>query len=464
LTFNEEAFLYALSTRREDTRRFSQYFRPEWLNTVSYRPILGEIYNFLKKYDTPPTFATLHEVFEKKDKSQYDARYKEILEKLSERVPDGSEMIYNLDLARQVAQTRSFTEMITSEELGSLIKEFDGSELLKAVEGWKRQFEGKTDSVEMDLREAVQHTLQRRLSNISHSRVPCGIKILDDWCKGGLRPKQIGIILAPTGAGKSVCLMNIADKMAAVEDKNVLFISNELSMEENVERFVAKILGENLSRVIDDDSFSFDGLKRHWELGLHKKLRLVEISRDMSADDIEAMAAKYANLYGWFPEIIVVDYMERMKPNEKGFNRTETWTYYGQICRDLCRAAKRNNWIIWTAAQTNRGGSNYTKNMDGSDAQGSIQHLQEAWAVVGVRKLKSPVPLDDPEASLLQFTQIKFRENPNEGETAIVEARLGRMNITRKIRDPGEWDGLDEDDKEEWMKNGRSSRKSGSGS
>ncbi len=62
--------------------------------------------------------------------------------------------------------------------------------------------------------------------------------------------------------------------------------------------------------------------------------------------------------------------------------------------------------------------------------------------------------LEDKEAVLLEFSPLKIRNAHNPGETIMVEARLGRMNITKKVRELSEWTDTDDgdEDKPDWMK------------
>ena len=65
--FDEAILLYALTTRPEDARKFAQSFKPDWLKTVEYHPILAEIYAFTRKHEEPPSISTLHTIFKDKD-------------------------------------------------------------------------------------------------------------------------------------------------------------------------------------------------------------------------------------------------------------------------------------------------------------------------------------------------------------------------------------------------------------
>jgi replicative DNA helicase len=429
--FKEGVFVKSLTERREDARRFGTIFRPDWLETAQLRPILATIYEFLSKYDTPPSLTVLHEIFSSRDESQYKNRYKKILEDLEAIPADIAEILFTLDKAKDVAVVRSLSDLTSSADFASMSEEFDGTGQIKGIQNWIYQFSESSDEVELDIKEGIERLVKERGINTPTARIKCGVDIVDDWAGGGLRPKNLGIVLAPTGHGKSMFLTVIAYKMATVERKNVLYITNEISWEETVERFLSKITGEKLQLIMDDPTIAYHGLERHWKMGLDDRLRIIDVNKEVDSDYIEAAVARYINLYGWAPEVIVIDFMERMKPLASGIRRDQSWNWYGAIAKDLVRMAKRNSWLIWTAGQTNRGGYNRTKEQGLDDAQGSVQHLQEAALVLAMRQIDG-YPLPDKESTLLQFKALKMRQHIRQGDSAYVIARLGRVNITNK--------------------------------
>lgn len=429
--FKENVFVKSLTERREDARRFSQVFQPEWLETAQLRPILASVYDFLRKYDTPPSIKVLHELFESIDEAQYKNRYKKTLDDLGEIPTDIAEILFTLDKAKDVAVVRSLSDLVGSADFESMSDDYDGTGQIKGIQSWMHQFSDASDEVELDIREGIERLVKERGINTPTARIKCGIDVVDDWAGGGLRPKNVGIVLAPTGHGKSMFLTIAAYKMATIERKNVLYITNEISWEETVERFLSKITGEKLQLIMDDPTVAYHGLERHWKMGLNERLRLIDINREVDSDYIESAVARYVNLYGWSPDVVVIDFMERMKPLSSGIRRDQSWNWYGAIAKDLVRMAKRNNWLIWTAGQTNRGGYNKTKDQSLDDAQGSVQHLQEAALVVAMRQIEG-YPLPDKESTLLQFKALKMRQHKRANDSAYVIARLGRVNITNK--------------------------------
>lgn len=425
--FDEETFIYALSTRPEDARRFAFTFRPNWLEKAEYTPILAEIYAFTKKQGEPPSLTTLHKIFEKKDADSYQLRYKEVLDKLQTVEPDRSEQLFVLEQAKGVAVTRSLMEMVQDQGFIKKQSEFNGTAVIKDIQKWLSQFSDTGEDRTMDLRSAVEALMDTAEFIPTNVRIPCHIKPLDDWTGGGLRKRQLAIVIAPTGHGKSALLLVLGHKIAAVEHKKVWLITNELVMEEVVERELSRLTGQQVNEIMDDPTIAYKGLDRHWGNNLDKRFMISEFNRETSVDDLEAELAKMSNLYGWKPDVIVLDYMERMKPSVTGMRRDSEWVWLGFVAKDLVRMAKRHNILIWTAAQTNRSGL-ASDDIDMSMAQSSIRHLQEATAVIAMNQVEIP----GTEEVVLKLKPLKMRQSKRAVRAVNLKCDLSRMSISNE--------------------------------
>jgi hypothetical protein len=67
-----------------------------------------------------------------------------------------------------------------------------------------------------------------------------------------------------------------------------------------------------------------------------------------------------------------------------------------------------------------------------------VQHLQEAALVVAFRQ-RDDYPLEDPNKIMIQFKPLKMRQSKKPGSSILVEADLGRINITSVVRDAKDW-------------------------
>jgi len=436
INFDEKAFLYALASRPEDAKRFATTFRPDWLHTTEYIPILAEMFAFTRKHGEPPSIDTLHTVFKDKDNDAYELRYKAALDSITDTIPDRSSMLYTLEKAKDAGVVRDFQELANDSAFLQNQADLDGSYLLRALHSFFNKHDKAADIRTMDIREAIDHLMDTSGFEQRMERIECGIKIIDQWTGGGMRPKQLGIIMAPTGDGKSSMLVNMAYNMSfGHPQKNVWLVTNELSMEEQTERCLSKLTGKDLTRIIDAPGIAYEGLMRHWRTGADKRLRLTEVNREVSTDELESEMMKWANLVGWKPDVLVLDFIERMKPIESGYSRDATWNWLGAISQDLSRMAKRHSLIVWTAAQTNRSGYGRADMSKGKKnqpdplslemAQSSVKHLQEAAAIIGMRQREL-----SEDQIVMELADLKQRFAKRKSRSVFLECDLSKMSIT----------------------------------
>jgi replicative DNA helicase len=179
--------------------------------------------------------------------------------------------------------------------------------------------------------------------------ITTGWELIDDICKGGLGQKELGVVIAPTGAGKSMALVHLGTQ-ALREGKTVVHYTLELqdtvvasrydscltkiplqnltSFKEQIYEEVQDISGRLIVKEYPTKTASTQTIRNHLE-----KLRMRSIDVDM----------------------IIVDYGDLLRPvrylKEK---RNELESIY----EELRGIAAEYEAPVWTASQTNRSGLN----------------------------------------------------------------------------------------------------------
>jgi replicative DNA helicase len=179
--------------------------------------------------------------------------------------------------------------------------------------------------------------------------VTTGWELIDDICKGGLGQKELGVVIAPTGAGKSMALVHLGAQ-ALREGKTVVHytlelqdtvvasrydscltkipLQNLLSFKEQIYEEVQDIAGRLIVKEYPTKTASTQTIRNHLE-----KLRMRSIEVDM----------------------IIIDYGDLLRPvrylKEK---RNELESIY----EELRGIATEYEAPVWTASQTNRSGLN----------------------------------------------------------------------------------------------------------
>ena len=128
--------------------------------------------------------------------------------------------------------------------------------------------------------------------------------------------------------------------------------------------------------------------------------------------------------------------------------RGDEWIWLQHIAKDLVRLSKKHNLIIWTACQTNRGGTT-ADILDLSHAQGSIRHFQEATAVVSLKQVSLG---GNDDIVGMQFFNNKQRQSKKIAQPVTLECNLSKMDISKREAQPTvvEVDKDEEDDTPPW--------------
>lgn len=137
-----------------------------------------------------------------------------------------------------------------------------------------------------------------------------GWEILDVMIDPGLQPTQLFIVLAKTGTGKTIMLLNMMDRMRRVagqEDLNILFISLEQTRGEWWDR--ARRIYRFYNMQESDDSAA----RRWWQdnIFLIDRNRLTEQDLRTAVDDFEEQRGRK-------PDLIALDYLGYWAQSFKG--------------------------------------------------------------------------------------------------------------------------------------------------
>jgi replicative DNA helicase len=214
--------------------------------------------------------------------------------------------------------------------------------------------------------------IDARYSETYRRCIPTGIKELDEkkMLNGGLGGGEIGIVVAPTGVGKSHCLVHFGAQ-ALLRGKNVLHYTLELN-----ERIIGIRYDSHLIDISSTDCSEHQTEIRDFfqnnadKLG---KLRIKQLpARSTTINTIRAHMEKL-KLKDFIPDMIIVDYAGIMRSTNKyELLRLEL----KEVIQELRDFAEELDIPVWTALQSNKEGSNSDivdlSNMAESYAQASI--------------------------------------------------------------------------------------------
>lgn len=251
-------------------------------------------------------------------------------------------------------------------------------------------------------------------------KIPFGIRILDMITKQGVERRTLNLLLAGVNVGKSLGLCHLAATYLS-QGRNVLYVSMEMA-----EHMVAKRIDANLLDVsmddIDDGVITYSTYKSKMEnlskKGLGKLIIKQFPTGGASVNHINALLNELWTKRQWKPDIIIVDYLGIMASSRIKVYSENSYTLVKAIAEELRGLAIEHNVVVWSAAQTTRGGWD-SSDINMSDIAESAGLAATADFILAV--METP---DLAELGQQLFKQIKSRygdKNRNNKFTMLVE-------------------------------------------
>ncbi len=194
---------------------------------------------------------------------------------------------------------------------------------------------------------------------------------------GGLSSGELGIILASTGAGKSMMLVKGASS-ALLAGKTVIYYSMELPETTIANRFDSCFTGHKLNSILNFPQSIRDKMQEIISLG--GKLIIKEYPTGTASVNTFRSHLKHLERDGIIPDIIFVDYADIMKAtsafSEKRFALTSIYEGLRALAMEL-------HIPIWTASQASRTAINESK-FDLKVISESLGKAQTADVILGL--------------------------------------------------------------------------------
>jgi len=254
--------------------------------------------------------------------------------------------------------------------------------------------QGNYGEVEKRVREAILISLQsdigtnyfanpkERLMKIkdNNGQVSTGWKDIDDKLYGGVNRGEITIWCAGSGVGKSLFLQNIAINLAK-QGLNVIYITLELS-----EGLCSMRMDSMLSDVSTKEIFKkIDEVEIRVKQAGHRSgsLHVKQLLQGSTCNDIKAYIKNYEIETQKKPDVLVVDYLDLLFPNNKKIDPSNLFVKDKFVTEELRGIMVEHQMIGQTAAQLNRGAVQEQEH-DHSHISGGISKIQTADNVISI--------------------------------------------------------------------------------
>jgi len=359
---------------REFSSSIMDVIESSYFDNKYFKIILQMTKEYYKKYESTPNFETLDQIV-KSEISQ------ELVAKI---VVDTIKQIQNAPLEGTLFVQEKALKFCKQQELQKamdkaqkIINEGD-FESYDKVEGLVREAlqVGERDTGITD----IFANLDTVLDEDFRHPIPIGIPGIDNLLKGGLAKGEIGVILAPTGVGKTTILTKIA---------NTAF---------NLGYNVLQVFFEDNPKIVQRKHFTLwtgiapDDLVLHKEEVMSKinevhetmknELILKKLSSDsMTMNQIKNQVRKII-ADGTRIDLILLDYIDCVLPESSS---KDEWKAEGSVMRGFESMCHELNLVGWTATQGNR--SSISSDVVTTDQMGgSIKKAQVGHVIITVAK------------------------------------------------------------------------------
>ena len=234
--------------------------------------------------------------------------------------------------------------------------------------------------VESDLGLDYIENFESILEDVKRDSCSTGWDVIDELMDGGLGPGELGVVMAPSGIGKTWFLSKIACS-ALQNGLDVLHYTLELS-----ESYVGQRYTTILTNVgTADQKMRKDEIIRKIKQVAGRVRIKYYPPQFASAKTIAAHVEKVRQI-GFNPKLIIIDYADLLKSGNG--NRDGLYAELGGIYEELRGLSGETQIPIWTATQTNRAAIEHE--VIGADSVGdSYKKVQTADFIMSVsRKTK----------------------------------------------------------------------------
>lgn len=347
---------------------------PKYFDNQYFKLVMQIVKEYYQKYEHTPSYTTLEQLV----KSEVGS-------------PMAQKM--TLDTVEQIKEAPIEGDTFVQEKALKFCKQQELQKVMgkaqKIID--KGDFESY-DHLEEMVREALQvgevdtgtadvfSNLDEVLEEDFRHPIPMGIPGIDNLLKGGIAKGELGVILAPTGVGKSTFLTKISNHAfnLGYNVLQIFFEDNPKIIQRKHFTLWTEVAPDLLSMHKDK---VMDKVKEIRETASNKLILKKLPSDTMTMNQIKNQIRKMM-AEGNKIDLVVLDYIDCIVPDK---NLGDEWKSEGSVMRGFEAMCHELNLVGWTATQGNR--SSISSEVVTTDQMGgSIKKAQVGHVIISVAK------------------------------------------------------------------------------
>jgi replicative DNA helicase len=352
----EQKILANLIHNEEYCRKAAPFIDPSYFHERIEKVVVEEVMSFFSKYNSLPT----QDVIKIELNNRTDITDKELQEAhrfVDTLNKDRTDMPWLVENTEKFCKDKAVYNAIL--------------ESIKIIDGKDTKL--TQDSIPKILQDALsvsfdQHVGHDYLGNADEryefyhrveEKVPFDLDMMNKITAGGMSKKSLNVVLAGTGAGKSLFMCHVAAS-TLMQGRNVLYITMEMAEERIAERIDANLMNLSMDELKVIDKAVFDNRVQKITNKTQGKLIVKEYpTASAHSGHFRALLEELKGKLEFKPDLLIIDYLNicasaRLKMGAS----VNSYLYIKSIAEELRGLSVEYNIPILTATQTTRGGFN----------------------------------------------------------------------------------------------------------
>jgi replicative DNA helicase len=388
----QQSLIKAVIEDRKYAETIIDVLESKYFENNSFRFIVENVKEFYKEYEKIPDYHTLtQKIMAENSKKESSRIHIDTLEAIKN---DEKDTVYVKDVAMNFCKQQNLKREL--KQVHNIIENGEFQEYAKIEQIIQKALQVGINNDEIV---DVFHDIDGALEKDHRHPIPTGIVGVDNLLNGGLARGELGVVLAPTGTGKTTLLTKFSNT-AYNMGLNVV----QIFFEDNVGNIKRKHYTIWSGIAPDDQPECADEVKEKVKEAEEKSggsLKLLKFPSDnITISEIKSRLRKMQS-EGFKVDLLVIDYVDCIS-SERNINGEE-WKGEGNVMRSLESMTSEFDVAVWTATQGNRE-SISSEVVTGDQMGGSIKKAQIAHVILSIGKT-----LEQKEHNLATLTLLKSR-------------------------------------------------------
>jgi replicative DNA helicase len=349
----QRGILYLLKSNKDFYLQIVGLVNSEYFEYPSHSKIFNTVREYYEKYHQLPTDDFILQDLKSKltareNVSDYEDEitYINNLDTSTTNTPD-----YLMDLVEGFAKKEAMKSAIA--ESISLIKEDKVEEVEALVK--KALLVNRDVDIGQDYFTDLTDRWDRIFNKDQENKFKTFLPAINNSLEGGLGAKELAMVVAPPGVGKSLFLVN-QGVHSMMEGRNVLYISMEMSEDKIAQRFdsIMTLIPQGKLKDVSTQLSVKERLEIFQKEFPGSRLVIKEFpTGQASINTVRSLLIQLKNYEDFEPDVLIVDYLELMRPTRE---IQQEYQAQQRISEELRGLGMENKFLVWTATQTNRQG------------------------------------------------------------------------------------------------------------